>query len=60
MGDVQGILACVLFALIALHVGAALFRHLVLRDYVLHRMLPEAAPLGKAMATEAVEGAQGA
>lgn len=39
MGDVHGILAWVLFALICLHVAAALFHHFVLRDDVLHRML---------------------
>ncbi|MFM0557998.1 cytochrome b [Paraburkholderia sediminicola] len=47
MGDVHGILAWVLFALIALHVGAALFHRFVLRDHVLQRMLPEAAPSGQ-------------
>lgn len=40
MGDVHGILAWVLFALICLHIAAALFHHFVLRDDVLHRMLP--------------------
>jgi cytochrome b561 len=40
MGDVHGILAWVLFALICLHVAAALFHRFVLRDGVLHRMLP--------------------
>jgi cytochrome b561 len=39
MGDVHGILAWVLFALICLHVAAALFHHFVLRDGVLRRML---------------------
>ena len=47
MGDVHGILAWVLFALIGLHVGAALFHRLVLKDHVLQRMLPRAAPSGK-------------
>ncbi|TDY20212.1 cytochrome b561 [Paraburkholderia sp. BL6665CI2N2] len=40
MGDVHGILAWVLLALIGLHVVAALFHHLVLKDHVLQRMLP--------------------
>ncbi|MEM5454955.1 cytochrome b [Paraburkholderia phytofirmans] len=44
MGDVHGILAWVLFALIGLHVAAALFHRLVLRDHVLQRMLPHAGP----------------
>ncbi|MGE8163310.1 cytochrome b [Paraburkholderia sp. NPDC080076] len=44
MGDVHGILAWVLFALIGLHVAAALFHRLVLRDHVLQRMLPRAGP----------------
>jgi len=47
MGDVHGILAWVLFALIALHVGAALFHRLILKDHVLQRMLPQAASSGK-------------
>jgi cytochrome b561 len=47
MGDVHGILAWVLFALIGLHVGAALFHRLILKDHVLQRMLPQAAPSGK-------------
>jgi cytochrome b561 len=40
MGDVHGVLAWVLFALIAVHVAAALFHRFVLRDQVMHRMLP--------------------
>ncbi|ABE35833.1 prokaryotic cytochrome b561 family protein [Paraburkholderia xenovorans LB400] len=42
MGDVHGILAWVLFALIGLHVMAALFHRLILKDHVLQRMLPHA------------------
>lgn len=42
MGDVHGILAWVLFALIGLHVVAALFHRFVLKDHVLQRMLPRA------------------
>ncbi|MGA7781895.1 MAG: cytochrome b [Paraburkholderia sp.] len=44
MGDVHGILAWVLFALIGLHVVAALFHRFVLKDHVLQRMLPHARP----------------
>lgn len=44
MGDVHGVLAWVLFALIALHVAAALFHRFVLKDHVLQRMLPHAGP----------------
>ncbi|WP_246291579.1 cytochrome b [Paraburkholderia fynbosensis] len=44
MGDVHGILAWVLFALIGLHVVAALFHRFFLKDYVLQRMLPHAGP----------------
>ncbi|MFM0061440.1 cytochrome b [Paraburkholderia phytofirmans] len=44
MGDVHGILAWVLFALIVLHVVAALFHRFVLKDHVLQRMLPQAGP----------------
>lgn len=44
MGDVHGILAWVLFALIGLHVVAALFHRLILKDHVLQRMLPHAGP----------------
>ena len=40
LGDVHGWLAWVLFALIVLHVGAALFHRIVLKDGVLQRMLP--------------------
>lgn len=40
MGDIHGVLAWVLFALIALHVAAALFHRFVLRDRILQRMLP--------------------
>jgi len=46
MGDVHGILAWVLFALIGLHVVAALFHRFVLKDDVLQRMLPHAGPSG--------------
>ena len=44
MGDVHGVLAWVLFALIALHVAAALFHRFILKDHVLQRMLPDAGP----------------
>jgi cytochrome b561 len=44
MGDVHGILAWVLFALIVLHLAGALFHRFVLRDRVLQRMLPSAGP----------------
>ncbi|WP_109479407.1 cytochrome b [Paraburkholderia sp. C35] len=44
MGDVHGILAWVLLALICLHVVAALFHRFVLKDHVLQRMLPHAGP----------------
>jgi cytochrome b561 len=40
MGDIHGYLAWVLFALIALHIAAALFHRFVLKDRVLQRMLP--------------------
>jgi cytochrome b561 len=40
MGDIHGVLAWVLLALIVLHVGAALFHRFVLKDRVLQRMLP--------------------
>jgi len=40
MGDIHGYLAWVLFALIVLHVGGALFHRFVLKDRVLQRMLP--------------------
>jgi cytochrome b561 len=40
MGDIHGVLAWVLFALIALHVGAALLHRFALRDGVLQRMMP--------------------
>jgi cytochrome b561 len=40
MGDVHGYLAWVLFALIALHIAAALFHRVILKDRVLQRMLP--------------------
>jgi cytochrome b561 len=33
-------MAWVLFALIAVHVAAALYHRFVLRDQVMHRMLP--------------------
>jgi cytochrome b561 len=39
MGDLHGSLAWVLFALIVMHVGAALFHRFVLKDNVLQRML---------------------
>jgi cytochrome b561 len=41
MGDVHGVVAWVLFALIGMHVAAALFHRFVLRDQVLQRMLPK-------------------
>jgi cytochrome b561 len=44
MGGVHGTLAWVLFALIGLHVVAALFHRFVLKDDVLQRMLPHAGP----------------
>ncbi|MEW9585172.1 cytochrome b [Paraburkholderia sp. DGU8] len=44
MGDAHGILAWVLFALIGLHVVAALFHRFFLNDHVLQRMLPHAGP----------------
>lgn len=40
MGDIHGYLAWVLFALIALHIAAALFHRFILKDRVLQRMLP--------------------
>ncbi|WP_211622989.1 cytochrome b [Paraburkholderia domus] len=40
MGDIHGYLAWVLFALIALHIAAALFHRFVLKDQTLQRMLP--------------------
>lgn len=40
MGDVHGVLAWVLFALICLHVAGALLHLLVLRDRVTQRMAP--------------------
>ncbi|MBI0329660.1 cytochrome b [Burkholderia plantarii] len=40
MGDVHGVLAWMLLAVIGIHLGAALLHHLVLRDGVLKRMLP--------------------
>lgn len=40
MGDVHGVLAWVLFALICLHIGGALLHLLVLRDRVTQRMTP--------------------
>jgi cytochrome b561 len=40
LGDVHSVLAWVLLALIALHVCAALFHRVVLKDDVLQRMLP--------------------
>ncbi|WP_406868379.1 cytochrome b [Paraburkholderia fungorum] len=40
MGDIHGVLAWVLFALIVMHVAAALFHRFVLRDQVLQRMTP--------------------
>ena len=42
MGDVHGILAWVLLAIIVLHVAAALFHRFVLKDHILQRMLPGA------------------
>jgi cytochrome b561 len=40
MGDVHGVLAWVLFALICLHVSGALMHHFVFRDRVVQRMTP--------------------
>lgn len=40
MGDVHGVLAWVLFALICMHVSAALFHRFVFRDGTLRRMMP--------------------
>lgn len=40
MGDVHGVLAWVLFALICLHVAGALLHRFVLRDQVTQRMMP--------------------
>jgi len=40
MGDIHGYLAWVLFALIALHIAAALFHRFVLKDQTLQRMMP--------------------
>ncbi|HWT39037.1 MAG TPA: cytochrome b/b6 domain-containing protein [Paraburkholderia sp.] len=40
LGDVHSVLAWVMLALIALHVCAALFHRVVLKDDVLQRMLP--------------------
>jgi cytochrome b561 len=40
MGDIHGVLAWVLFALIALHIAGALFHRFVLKDQTLQRMLP--------------------
>jgi cytochrome b561 len=39
MGDLHGVLAWVLVALIVMHVGAALFHRFVLKDTILQRML---------------------
>ncbi|WP_233837821.1 cytochrome b [Paraburkholderia sp. ZP32-5] len=44
MGDVHGILAWVLFALIVMHVLAALFHRFILKDHVMQRMAPGAGP----------------
>ncbi|WP_408395359.1 cytochrome b/b6 domain-containing protein, partial [Paraburkholderia dipogonis] len=44
LADVHDVLTWVLFALIGLHVGAALFHRFVLSGYVWPRMLPRAAP----------------
>lgn len=40
MGDVHSVLAWVLLVLIGAHIAAALFHHLVLKDDVMHRMMP--------------------
>jgi cytochrome b561 len=40
MGDVHSVLAWVLLVLIGLHIAAALFHQLVLKDNVMHRMVP--------------------
>jgi cytochrome b561 len=39
-GDIHSVLAWVLFALIVMHVAAALFHRFVLKDRVLQRMMP--------------------
>jgi cytochrome b561 len=39
-GDIHGVLAWALFALIVMHVAAALFHRFVLKDRVLQRMMP--------------------
>ncbi len=52
-GDVHTFLAYTLLAMVALHIGAALYHRLILRDEVLARMLPDrasmpgAAPMGE-------------
>jgi cytochrome b561 len=40
MGDIHGVMAWVLFGLIVMHVAAAIFHRVVLRDQTLQRMLP--------------------
>lgn len=40
MGDIHGVLAWMLFALIAMHIAGAFFHRFVLKDEVLERMLP--------------------
>lgn len=40
MGDIHSTLAWVLLVVIGLHIGAALLHHFVLKDRVMHRMLP--------------------
>jgi cytochrome b561 len=42
-GDVHSFLAYTLLAIVALHIAAALYHRLVLRDEVLARMLPDKA-----------------
>ena len=46
-GQAHDVGATALLILILMHVAAALFHHLVLRDEVLHRMLPRFYRLGK-------------
>jgi len=40
MGNIHSVMAWILFALIGMHVAAALFHRLVLKDRTLQRMLP--------------------
>lgn len=51
-GDIHDDFAFVLLGLITLHVAAALYHHVVLRDNVLRRMLPRASAEGPAASHE--------